>query len=102
MRFIANRTSDPFAKSMMLRIAMGYDAIAQRLMSVPTAPGNGRRRALTDARERVPEGGRCKSSAQVEQQDIGMFVERQEIDEATEIVSDPGLSESAVAAQAWP
>jgi hypothetical protein len=31
-----------------------------------------------------------------------MFVERQEIDEATEIVSDPGLSEFAVAAQASP
>jgi hypothetical protein len=43
MRFIADRTSDPIAKSMMLRIAMGNDAIAQRLMSVPTATGNGRR-----------------------------------------------------------
>jgi hypothetical protein len=49
MRFIADRTNDPIAKSMMLRMAMGYDAIAQRLMSVPTAPGNGRRSALTDA-----------------------------------------------------
>jgi hypothetical protein len=44
---------------------------------------------LTDAKESVPEGGRCESSAQIAQQNIGMFVERQEIDEATEIVSDP-------------
>jgi hypothetical protein len=58
--------------------------------------------ALTDAKERVPEDGRFKSSVQVAQQDIDMFVERQEIDEATEIVSDPGPSEFAVAAQAWP